>query len=142
MVLTLLSVPLTIQEMTDFSVSHLLAGLTMGAYLFCATSATALACWVPHILAHSLDVTPKIHWQQIAKRLSAELVAVQILAVSCPMLAVTLLVNVHQRTSTFAIGILSVVALAGLVLLVFCSRLINRSLKVLVRMDVNDNRDD
>lgn len=119
----------------DFIGSHLLAGLTTGAYVFCGVTCCSLAAWQPQLIRTAMQKDVLADWSHTLHRLRQRIAFYQVLAIATPLASIAALVTWRQTTNSFALGILSTGALAGLVFLSWTLRQIQRSLEISVELD-------
>ncbi len=119
----------------DFIGSHLLAGLTTGAYVFCGVTCCSLAAWHARLVRVAIDKSVWPEFGQELKKLRRRVSFYQILAVATPLASIAVLINWRHTDNTFALGILSSGALAGLAFLSWTLRKINESLGIIDTMN-------
>ena len=115
----------------DFGSSHLLAGLIVGAYVFWTVSFCALHVWQPRLLDAALEYDSRLDWSKEHEWLDRLSGFYHVLAVAIPIIAIAFIVLVSNHdTDDRSLTFLSIVALAGLVLLVWTSRRVKYWLEV------------
>ena len=125
------NVELTRVACFDFLGSHILAGLTTGAYVFCGVTCCSLAVWHPRLMQTAVlnDLWPE---QAIGlKKLRWRASLYQVLAIATPLVSIAVLVNWRQTQNAFALSVLSTGALIGLVFLSWTLRKIHDSLAII-----------
>lgn len=119
----------------DFIGSHLLAGLTTGAYVFCGVTCCSLGAWHARLVRVAIEKSVWPDFEQDIEKLRRRVSFYQILAVATPLASIAVLINWRHTDNTFALGVLSSGALAGLVFLGWTLRKINESLEIIGRMN-------
>ena len=128
-------IPIQFSGWFDFIISHTLTGLAMASYGFICLLFLSLRFWIPYLLTQSLHLEQTLDWKTHTRRLTTAFRWAQIAAVATPLVAISLLVNLHRTSSSFALGFLSVTALLGLVVLAFVSPRIQTNLDILEELD-------
>lgn len=129
--LTLFGAKVTSTTWADFILSHCLAGLITASYLFCTVTAFSLTAWHPKLVRESLDREVDLEIEGQLANVTSRNFRYQLLGVATPLAAIAMLVNLRTGLDTFAVGVLSVAALAGLVVLNWTSQLIAKSIQLL-----------
>lgn len=103
--------------------SHLLAGLIVGAYTFWTITFCALHVWQPRLLEAGLEHDAELDWAVEHVWLEKICNFYHVLAVAIPIVAIAWIVLVSRHdTDERSLTVLSLVALLGLVLLVWTSQ--------------------
>ena len=91
----------------------------------------ALYVWLPELLNAALDHDDATNWNPRLARLDRQCGFYHVLAISIPPLAVAWLVLYHNSDDKAPLAVVSMVALLGLVVLVWISRQVLRRLATL-----------
>ena len=119
---------------TDFTLSHVLAGLMTAAYFFCATTVFSLGVWHPRLIRISTQREIEIEVASQASVIQTRNRFFQVLAIATPLAAMAVLVNLRTGMNTFAVGVLSTASFFGLGVLSWTARQIESSIKTLRQM--------
>ena len=115
----------------DFISSHTLAGLFVGAYGFWCVTFCALYVWQPRLLEAALNHDARLDWTKEHQLLQKLAGINHVLAIAIPTIAIAWIVLVSKSdTDDSSLAVLSIVALLGLVLLVWTSRRVEQCLKL------------
>ena len=139
--LTTAGYTLSAQSSIDFVGSHILAGVIAGAYIFWMISWCALHVWQPRLLAASLDNDEYSTWTTQYDLLRRFCGFYHVLALAIPPIAITWLVLYHDSRDKFALTVVSIVSVLGLIVLSWASRGVQEqlaNLKSLVHRTGND----
>lgn len=119
----------------DFIGSHLLAGLVTGAYVFCGVTCCSLAAWHPQLVRKAIAKDVWLSYKEPVRRLRRRVSFYQVLAIATPLASIAVLINWRHTENTFALGLLSSGALAGLAVLSWTLRKMNESLGIMDAME-------
>jgi len=126
MAFSLAGYEMTPQMAFDFIGSHLVAGLIVAAYSFWAVTFCALHVWQPRLLEIALQRDARLDWTDTHQRLERRCGIYHVLAVAIPIVAIAWIVLFSNHdTDQRSLTVLSIVALGGLVLLVWTSQRVN-----------------
>ncbi|MEM7453655.1 MAG: serine/threonine-protein kinase [Planctomycetota bacterium] len=119
----------------NFVLSHVVAGLITGSYLFCSFTAFSLVAIHPRLMLGTLKREIDVETRPDLRKIQSRTVFYQILAIAAPLAAIAMLIYLRDNVNTFAVGGLSVGALFGLIVLRWTSNKIEESLKTIPEMD-------
>jgi hypothetical protein len=127
---------MTLAMSLEFIGSHFVAALITGAYVFWTVTFCALHVWQPRLLEAALDSDARLDWSGHHRWLQKLCGFNHVLAIAVPIVAIAWIVLVSDHdTDERSLSVLSLVALGGLVLLVWISRRVNYWLGVLRSFD-------
>jgi len=116
----------------DFPLSHFLAGLICGAFVFFGLTTLSVVAWHPQLMMAAMNEGEFTEPKEIVSRIRKRLYWYRVMAIGAPLLAIATLAN-FRASNTFAISCLSVAAIVGLIAMARAIRRIGRSLDLLER---------
>ena len=116
----------------DFPISHLLAGLISGAFVFFGLTMLSVAAWHPRLVMSAMKQDIFVDPSQPVNRIRRRLYMYRVLAIGAPLIGIATLVN-FRTSNTFAVSCLSVGAIIGLLAMAYAIRKIGTGLDLIVR---------
>ena len=115
----------------DFVGSHFIAGLITGAYVFWIVSLCALYVWQPRLLRLALDRDGELDWTSEHTRFTKRFGFYHVLAMAVPIISIAWIVLISDHdTDQRSLTVLSLIAMGGLILLVWSSRQVKHWLRI------------
>ncbi|WP_157665160.1 serine/threonine-protein kinase [Mariniblastus fucicola] len=116
----------------DFPLSHFLAGLICGAFVFFGLTMLSVVAWHPRLMMAALNSGTQIEFKNCLSQIRTRTYWYRVIAIGAPLVAIATLVN-FRTSNTFAVSCLSIAAIVGLVAMANALRQIGRSLDLLER---------
>jgi hypothetical protein len=131
LLLTFAGYSLSGQEWLEFAGSHFQAGLIAGAYLFWMITYCSLHAWQPRLLSTALEHDEYSNWTTSYEWLQRLCSVWHVLALAIPPVAIVWLVLYNNSRDKFALAVVSIVSVLGLVVLSWVSRRVHDQLATL-----------
>ena len=116
----------------DFTLSHFIAGLVCGAFVFFGITLLSVVAWHPRLMMAALKQGVFVDVKDAIHKLRSRIYFYRVLAIGAPLVAIATLVH-FRIANNFAVSCLSVAAIVGLVAMAWGIRTIYRTLGLLDR---------
>lgn len=116
----------------DFPLSHFLAGLICGSFVFFGLTMFSTLAWHPRLMMAAVKNGKPVDCKASVSRIRTRLYWYRVVAIGAPLIAIATLVN-FRTSNTFAVSCLSIAAIVGLTAMAYAIRQIGRSLDLLER---------
>ena len=116
----------------DFPLSHFLAGLICGSFIFFGLTMLSIVAWHPRLAMVAIRKGKFIDPKNSLSRIQTRLYWYRVIAIGAPMVAIATLVN-FRTSNNFAASCLSIAAIFGLAAMAWAIQKIGRSLDLLER---------